>query len=162
MDDSQTDEFSRLLQAFQAAQERGDVKQAESIAVQCLMFASEEAERNPSESLRLAEEAREHEDAARWEQAEATHRRALALAGAEGNEARIFKAHNDLSSLYAIRGRPDSALQEAQAAVQAARKTEMAPCVVGCLGRPLPVSTGERRHGVGCRHSRGSGPDHAR
>ena len=84
-DDSQKDEFDRLLQAFHAAQERGDFEQAESIGVQCLVFASEEAERNPSESLRLVQEAHEHENAARWEQAEAAHRRALALAQAEGN-----------------------------------------------------------------------------
>lgn len=132
-DDSRTGEFSRLLQAFHAAQEGGDVKQAESIGVQCLLFAAEEAERKPSESLRLVEEAREHEDAARWEQAEAAHRRALALAEAEGSEAMIFKAHNDLSSLYAICGTADSALQEAQAAVEAARSTDMTPLLSAAL-----------------------------
>ena len=81
MDDSQECEFDRLLQAFHAAQERGDFEQAESIGMQCLVFTSEEAERNPNESLRLVQEAHEHEDAARWEQAEAAHRRASALAG---------------------------------------------------------------------------------
>ena len=66
MDESQMGEFNRLLTAFHAAQECGDVKEAESIAAQCLLFATEEAERNPSESLRLVEEASQHEDAARW------------------------------------------------------------------------------------------------
>jgi tetratricopeptide (TPR) repeat protein len=133
-DDSQEGEFERLLKAFRSAQESGDFEQAEFIGVQCLVFAAEEAERNPSESLRVAQEAHEHEAAARWEQAEAAHRRALALAQAEGNEAMIFKAHDDLRSLYAICGTADKALQEAQAALEAARKTDMAPVLLMALG----------------------------
>lgn len=127
MDDSQKDQFTRLLEDFHAAQERGDFERAESIGIQCLAFAAEEAAKNPSEDLRLVMEAREHEDAARWEQAEAAHRRALALAEAAGHEGKKFKAHDDLSSLFAIRGMADKALQEAQAALEAARKSEITP-----------------------------------
>lgn len=134
MDDSQKGEFERLLKAFHSAQERGDFEEAESIGVQCLVFASEDAERNPSESLRLVQEAREYEGAARWEQAEAAHRRALALAQAEGNEVMIFKAHDDLRSLYAVCGKADQALHAAQAALEAARKTDMAPVLLTALG----------------------------
>src|SRR5664279_3796496 len=123
-DDRQQGEFDRLLKAFHSAQERGDFEQAESFGLQCLVFASEEAERNPSESLRLVQEAHEHENAARWVQAEGAHRRALALAQAEGNKAMIFKAHDNLRSLYAICGTADQALQEAKAALEAARKTD--------------------------------------
>ena len=133
MDDSQKDQFERLLQAFHAAHERGDFAQAESIGVQCLAFAAEEAARNPSERLRLVKEPHEHEDAARWEQAEAAHRRALALAEAEDHEAMIFKAHDDLRRLFAIRGAADKALQEAQAALEAARKTNIAPLLLVAL-----------------------------
>jgi tetratricopeptide (TPR) repeat protein len=133
-EDSRKGEFERLVKAFHSAQERGDSEQAEAIGVQCLAFASEEAEKNPSESLRLVQEADEHEDAARWEQAEGAHRRALALAQAEGNEAMIFKAHDDLRSLYAICGTADKALQEAQAALAAARKTDLAPVLAMALG----------------------------
>jgi tetratricopeptide (TPR) repeat protein len=134
MDDSQKDQFERLLKAFHEAQARGDFAQAESIGVQCLVFAAEEAARNPNESLRLVQEAHEHEDAARWEQAEAAHRRALALAEAEGNEGMIFKAHDDLRSLFAIRGMADKALQEAQAALAAARKAKIAPMLAMAFG----------------------------
>ena len=133
-DDSQNDKFEQLLKAFHAAQESGDFEQAESIGAQCLVFAMEKAERNPSESLSLVQEAHEHEDAARWEQAEAAHRRVLALAEAEGNEAKIFKAHNHLRSLFAMRGAADKALQEAQAALEAARKTDMEVLLVAALG----------------------------
>lgn len=50
---------------------------------------------NPNECVRLIEEAGEHENAARWEQAEITRRRILALAEAEGNPAMISKAHSE-------------------------------------------------------------------
>jgi tetratricopeptide (TPR) repeat protein len=133
MDDSQKNEFSRLLQAFHEAQERGDFKQTEAIGLQCLAFASEEAARNPSESLRLIEEADEHENAARWEQAEAAHRRALALAEMEADAAMIFKAHENLGHLHALLGNADNALREAQAAVEAARNTGMSPILARAL-----------------------------
>src|SRR5260370_21897195 len=129
-DDSQKGEFERLLKAFHSAQQCGDFEQAESIGVKCLVFASEEADRNPSESLRLVQKAHEHEDAARWEQAEAAHRRGLALAQAEGNQAMIFKPHDDLRRFYPICGTLDKALQEAQAALEPARKTDLSPLPV--------------------------------
>jgi hypothetical protein len=72
------------------------------------------------------QEASEHEGAARWEQAEAAYRRILTLAEAEGNQAALFKAHDDLRTLFAMRGLGDQALQEAQAAVAAALKTDLA------------------------------------
>jgi len=125
MDDSQQNEFGRLLKAFHEAQERGDFKEAESIALSCLMFASEFAEKNPTESSRLIDEAGEHESAARWKEAESARLQVILLAKAEGNAAIISKAHNDLSSLYAILGNADGALLEAKAAVVAARKANM-------------------------------------
>jgi len=133
-DDNQKWEFEQLLKAFHAAQERGNFEQSESVAIQCLAFAAEEAGRNRSESMRLAQEAHEHENAARWEQAEAAHRQALALAEAEGNEAMVFKSRDGLRSLFVIRGTADKALQEAQAALAAARKTDMAPLLLTALG----------------------------
>jgi len=89
-------EVERLLKAFHGAQERGDFEEAEAVGVQCLALAAEQAEKNPSESLRLTQEAHAHEDAARWEQAKAAHRRVLVLAQAEGNQAAIFKAKGEI------------------------------------------------------------------
>jgi tetratricopeptide (TPR) repeat protein len=120
------DIFCRLLNAWHAANERGDVQAAQSLAFQLLSIASIEQARNPSEDLRLRREACEHADAARWEQAEAAYRRALALSHNESNHPMIYKAHSDLSHLYEIRGMPDRALQEARAAAEAARKSEIA------------------------------------
>ncbi len=64
--------------------------------------------------------------AARWDQAEAAHRQALALVQAEGNAALICNAHDKLSVFYAMLGNVDRALAESQAAVAAARTTGMA------------------------------------
>lgn len=68
--------------------------------------------RNPSEELRLRLEAAEHANAARWDQAEAAHRRALALAETEGHHGKMFKAHSDLGSLHQILGMRDAAVKE--------------------------------------------------
>jgi tetratricopeptide (TPR) repeat protein len=57
----------------------------------------------------------------------------LALAEAEDSQAAIFKAHSDLSSFYVIRGMADSALQEAQAALGAARKSDLPPLLLTAL-----------------------------
>jgi tetratricopeptide (TPR) repeat protein len=129
----QQGEFGRLIQAFHQAQERGEVEKAEALGVQCLLLASKVAEEEPSESLRLVEEACDHENAAQWEQAEEAHRSALALAEAAGNPAMIFKAHDDLSNLYIMRNMPDQALEEAQAALGAARKVYMLPLLTMAL-----------------------------
>jgi len=134
MDENQKPEFIRLLQAFQEAREHDDVKAAESLAVQCLAFVAEEAARNPSDRLRLIEEAIEHEKVAGWEQAEAVRRRVLALAETEANPVMIYKAHTDLCNLYTIRGLTNPALQEARAAADAARKSDITMLLGTALG----------------------------
>jgi tetratricopeptide (TPR) repeat protein len=131
--ENQTPEFHRLLKSFQEARDRDDVKAAESLAVQCLAFVAQKQALNPSESHRLVQEAIEHEDAARWEQAEAARRRVLALAETEGIQAIICKAHMDLSNLFTLCGLTDRALQEAGAAVEAARKSELVTLLVTAL-----------------------------
>jgi tetratricopeptide (TPR) repeat protein len=133
-DENQMAEFTRLLEAFHEAQERGDVKAAELIAVQCLLHVGEEQKKNPSEDLRLLGEAIEHENAGRWAQAEVAYRQILALAETEGNPGCIYMAHSDLSSLYSIQGMTDRALKEAKTAVEAARKTDMESLLLTALG----------------------------
>jgi tetratricopeptide (TPR) repeat protein len=82
----------------------------------------------------VVQEAIEHEDAARWEQAEAARRRVLALAEIEGNQAMIYKAHSDLSNLYTLRALTDRALEEAVAGVEAARKSDITALLATALG----------------------------
>ena len=79
----------------------------------------------PSAHLRLKMEAHAHENAARWEEAEKCHRRALALAEAVGAPMTIYKDHSDLSALYALRGMQDRALEEARLALEAARRDSL-------------------------------------
>ena len=133
VDDPEKDKLIQRVQSFHAAMERGDVTQAEAIAVECLVQATAEAEKNPSEEVRLAVEAGEHEDAGRWEQAKATHRQRLALAEADGHVAMLFKPHYDLSNLFAICGPAASALHEAQKALEVARKADMPPLLLMAL-----------------------------
>lgn len=119
------DRFEELFEAYRDAVEQGDVEAQESIGAECLMLASEHAEICESENLRLTLEAREHEEAARWPEAEAAHRRALALAETENDDWAAYKAHADLSALYDLLGQGAKALEEAQAAVEAARKVDL-------------------------------------
>ena len=126
-------EFARLLEAFHAAMERDDVKSAESIASQCFSHVVEHQKKNPSDDFRLLDVAREHENAAHWEQAEAAYRQFLALAKTETNPAYAYRGHIDLSDLYRIRGKLDCALEEAKVAVEAARKTGIESLLINAL-----------------------------
>lgn len=125
MDESTTRELEKLVQDFRAAQERGDFQLAEGVAIQSLMLAAADAQRNPSERLQGVLEAHEHAAAARWDQAEAAYRQALAAAEAEGKEALICESHRQLCGFYATQGQVDRALEEAQAAWAAARKSDL-------------------------------------
>lgn len=127
-------EFIRLLKEHRAANERGDVQAMEKLSIQLMAIAADEAVKNPSKELLLCQEATEHANAARWEQAEAVYRRMLALAEAEGHQAKIFKARNDIAGLQLIRGMTDAAIQEAQAALEAARKSKVSIVVPVALG----------------------------
>lgn len=129
MDEDQRDAFDGRLTAFHQAHVCGDVQEAESIALQCLSLATDESEEEQHEHLRLVDEAREHVNAGRWEQAETAHRDVLALAEVAGNLAMVYKAHDDLRAFYAMRGMPDKALIEACTAVEVARKVDMIPVI---------------------------------
>lgn len=117
--------FEELLQAYHDAMQRGDIEKAEAIGVECLVLASERAATEPSKDLQLKAEAHGYEAVADWQQAESAYRRALELAVTEKSDWAEFKAHHDLSSLHHLVGQEVDALSEAQAAVQAARRTGM-------------------------------------
>ncbi len=119
--------FEALLLAYQEAMEHGDIEKAEAIGVQCLLFAGEQAEKEPSEDLRLKEAAHDFEARADWQQAEASYRKALELAQAQQNDAFIYKAYDDLGQLYGMLGRHDEALEAAKTALEAARRADSVP-----------------------------------
>ncbi|MCL5742899.1 MAG: hypothetical protein M1541_03075 [Acidobacteria bacterium] len=133
MDESTTRELEKLVEDFRAAQERGDFTRAEGAAIQSLMAVAAEAQRNPSERLQRVLEAHEHAAAARWDQAEAAYRQALAAAEAEGKEALICESHRQLCGFYATQGQAGRALEEAQAALAAARKSGLSALLLMAL-----------------------------
>jgi tetratricopeptide (TPR) repeat protein len=99
--------------------------ESQSLALQFLAFVSANADEKPSAELEAKAEAHRREAVAEWLRAEAAYRRSLALAG--GNPAMVYKAHDELSSLYELLGRDADALAEAHLAANTARVTRMEP-----------------------------------
>jgi len=127
------DEGGELVKAYQAAVELGDTEAMEAAAMQFMAFACEQSEKDPSADLKLKLEAHEHEMAGDWQKAAEAYRQALALAEAENNAALISNAHHDLSSLYALLGQMQRALEEAKEASEAARRAEITPLLTRSL-----------------------------
>lgn len=125
--------MEELLLAYRDATQRGDIPAAESLGLEFLVLASERAAKEPSDDLRLNAEAHCHEEYADWPKAEAAYRQALELAVAQKNHGLEFKAHDDLSSLYGLLGDSRRALEETQAALQAARRTGIGPLLTMAL-----------------------------
>src|SRR3989442_512393 len=96
------DEGADLLGTYQTALQRDDIEAAQAAAMQLMAFACEQSEKQPSAGLLLKMEAHEHETAGNWQKAEAAYRKALTLAQTDNSPAMIFKAHDDLSRLYAF------------------------------------------------------------
>jgi tetratricopeptide (TPR) repeat protein len=124
MRDEARSRFVALLQARQKAALRGDVAEEERIGRECLSLAGEEAYEAPGPDLSLRLEAVAHEENADWSQAEAAYMKALELARSEGNDMAEFKAHSDLASLFGLQDRKGQALEQAQAALEAARRAD--------------------------------------
>jgi tetratricopeptide (TPR) repeat protein len=122
-----------LLQAWEAAKERGDEAEAEAIGLQFIALAVEEGSHTQSESLRLTLQAREHEENAEWDQAEACFRTVLALPETQASNSQQFKTHSDLSSLYSLLGREERAMEEVRASLAAARREDMRPLLTMAL-----------------------------
>ena len=127
------DEDAALLESYRVAVQRGETEAMEAAALRFMAFACEQSEKDPSADLRLNIQAHEHEAAGDWEKAEAAYRQVLALALAEKNAMLIFKAHSDLSGLYAFLGQKQRALEEATSATEAARGANMTPLLTRAL-----------------------------
>lgn len=133
-------EFTKAIEAYSQAASAGQTEQAEAAAFEALCLASEEAERNPSPELLLAEQARACEDRGGWAEAETIYRKILALAEVS-NEAtrskygRIHKTQLDLGGLFPLRGDFAKAQECAAAATADARLTELSPVLTSALER---------------------------
>jgi hypothetical protein len=93
----------------------------------------EAALRNPSPDVQLMIEADDLESKGRWPEAEAMHRKVLALEESSGNFGMIAKAQMDLCSLLLQVGRIDEAWRLSVAATASARRTEMSLVIVMAL-----------------------------
>ena len=128
-----TDAFMRALEAFQKGDEANNPEQMEAAALKALELAAEEAEKNPSPSLVLKQEAGAREARGDWAGAEACYRKVLALEEATGNDGLICKAHYDLSRLFLLLGELDKAEASARAATAAVRQGGHFPLLVMAL-----------------------------
>lgn len=118
------DEEEEWLQVYHDALQEGDAQAAEEAAMRFFVHACEQADREPSPDLLLKQEARHYEDTGQWHEAEAAYLQALALAQEQNNSMQVYKAQDDLSSLYHFLGNKERALETAQAALEAARLSD--------------------------------------
>ena len=143
--------FEQTIKSYAEAESSGRHDEAQAVALQALMMAAEEAERNPTPDLLLIADAERCEVAGDWAGAEAARRKVLALreselAQADARSERagdstaaqpdderwrafglIAKAHADLSALQKRWGRLDDAWNSARAATAAARRANLWP-----------------------------------
>jgi hypothetical protein len=118
------DRLERLLGAYTDALEAGRMEDAEAAIMQFLALAAQTPDEPTPESL-LLDEAQHCEATADWASAEAAYRRMLARAQAENHDHTQFRAHDQLAMLHGLLGRHGAALEEARAAVAAARRADL-------------------------------------
>ena len=118
-----------LMQAYQEALEKGDPQAIESAAMAFFDYASEQGLMEPSQDLLWKQEAHEHEAIGAWDEAEAAYRRCLVLAQEQDQPGMGFKANADLSRLFRFLGQKKRALEAAEAALEAARRSDIKPLI---------------------------------
>lgn len=118
------DRLERLMGAYKDALEAGRMEDAEAAVMEFLALAAQAPDEPTPESL-LLDEAKRCEATADWAGAEAAYRRMLARAQSENHDHTQFRAHDQLAMLNGLLGRHGAALEEARAAVAAARRADL-------------------------------------
>lgn len=126
-------EFEQAILSYAEAVKGDRPEEAQQAAMQALLMAGEEALRNPTPSIRLAEEAANCADKGDWVSAEAAYRKRLALQESEGNFGIIAKAQMDLCRLLRLLGRLDESWQFSRQATASARRANIFPVLVMAL-----------------------------
>jgi hypothetical protein len=126
-------EFERLMGTYTEALEAGRTEDAEAALMEFFALVAQHTPDEPSPELELLDEAARCEGAADWGGAEATYRKLLALAEKEDNAAMQYRAHESLARLNGLLGQHGAALDEARAAVAAARRADLAPLLCMAL-----------------------------
>jgi hypothetical protein len=94
---------------------------------------AQQAPVEPTPESLLLDEATHCEATADWAGAEAAYRRLLVRAEETDDAYTQFRAHDQLAMLRGLLGRHDAALEEARAAVAAARREDLAPLLFMAL-----------------------------
>jgi tetratricopeptide (TPR) repeat protein len=125
--------FLRAIEAYRDGATTNNKQQMEAAALNALLLAAEAAQKNPSPSILLKQEAAECETRGDWAGAETCRRKVLAAEEATGKAALVSKAHQDLSRLFLLLGDLEQAAASAQAATAAARQADLFPVLVMAL-----------------------------
>jgi tetratricopeptide (TPR) repeat protein len=119
------DRLERLMSAYRGALAGGRTQDAEAAMMEFLALIQRQAADEPTPESALRDEAAGCEAAGDWAGAEAAYRRMLARAEADGDACALFRAHEQLSGLHGLLGQHGPALDEARAAVAAARGVDL-------------------------------------
>lgn len=126
------DRLERLLGAYTDALEAGRMEDAEAAVMEFLALAAQIPDEPTPESV-LLDEAGRCEANADWAGAEAAYRWMLERARENANDTTQFRAHSQLAMLHGLLGRHEAALEEARAAVAAARRADLSPLLFMAL-----------------------------
>lgn len=116
------DAFQNALERYQAAFGSQDIDEAEGALDDIFALAEAFADENPSEDLKLMQEAGECEERGDWEGAEAAYRALLDLPNVD--PLGIHRAHVSLYSHFRLLGRDADAFEHARLASLAARQID--------------------------------------
>jgi tetratricopeptide (TPR) repeat protein len=125
--------FEEALDTWAEATKADNAEDALAAGMQLLAMAAEQHFKNPSPDVQLLIEADDLEDKGAWPEAEAVHRKVLALEESSGNFGMIAKAQMDLCRSLLQVGRCEEAWQLAGAATVSARRMNIIPLIVMAL-----------------------------
>ncbi len=118
------EQLERLAGAYADGLRTGRMEDAEAALLEFRALVAQFADKPTPESL-LREEAERCEASADWAGAEAAYRQMLERAREGDSDNAQFRAHSQLAMLHGLLGRYEAALEEARAAVAAARRADL-------------------------------------
>jgi hypothetical protein len=127
-DDGLDDAFEQLLNEYQRAVENDQLSEAEAIAMQAILWASENADALDDQERDRLQIAASYEESRDWRGLEEHYRRSIDRAADQPLE--LWKAHSDLSRLFHLIGHREAELEHERLAVQAARRFETTDTVL--------------------------------
>ena len=137
--------LKNAVTSYASAVREGRAEDAQAAAMKALFLAAEEAQRNPSASMKFTVKAAECERNHDWAGAEAAYRKVLRRQEAAGNPGMIAKARIDLSKLLRLTGKMGEASEFAASATDAARRADMFPVLAMALENEIACALGRQQ-----------------